>query len=276
MKKLKYLVLIVLLFFTFQNVSALDKELKVYDYAQVLTSEEEEQLREKSLEFMSKYNMDIIMVTVKHHEKRTTKDYAQDFYDYNDFGVGNTHDGLIFVIDFNFNEKSDFYIATTGEAIRMFDDYRINSILDTIDVEYYKDSENYLNMFTAFISASSKYVDLGIPSSNKNTIINSRGDLVYKKRTPWIKMGIISFIISSAVLIFFILKNRMVKKKTNANDYLNKNSVKISTRSDKFITTHTTSVRINDSSSSGGGHVGGSSISIGSSGTSHGGGGRSH
>lgn len=274
MKKLKYLILAIVLFLTLQNVSAFDKELKVYDYAQVLTPEEEEKLKEKSIEFTEKYNMDIIMVTVKYHEKSTTKAYAQDFYDYNGFGVGNTHDGLIFVIDFNFNEKSDFYISTTGEAIRMYDDYRINSILDSIDDEYYKNSEDYFNMFLAFINASDKYASLGVPSSNSNTRIDSNGDLVYKTGIPWFKITLISLIISSAIVIFFIMKNKMVRKSVNANEYLKKDSVVINNRSDKFITTHTTSVRINDSSS--GGRVGGSSTSRGSSGVSHGGGGRSH
>lgn len=276
MKKLKYLILTIVLFLTLQNVSALDKQLKVYDYAQVLTTEEEEKLKEKSLEFTEKYNMDIIMVTVKYHEKSTTKAYAEDFYDYNDFGVGNTHDGLVFVIDFNFNDKSDFYISTTGEAIRMYDDYRINSILDSIDDEYYKNSKNYFNMFLAFINASDKYASLGVPSSNSNTKIDSNGDLVYKTGIPWFKITLISLIISSAIVIFFIMKNKMIRKSSDANEYLKKDSVVINNRTDKFITTHTTSVRINDSSGSGSGRIGGSSISRGSSGVSHGGGGRSH
>ena len=50
-------------------------------------------------------------------------------------------------------------------------------------------------------------------------------------------------------------------------------SVVIDLKDSRFLTTHTSSVRINDSSSSGG-RVGGSSVSRGSSGRSHGGGGR--
>jgi len=64
----------------------------------------------------------------------------------------------------------------------------------------------------------------------------------------------------------------MVKKSINATYYLDEGSVNINVRKDRYITSHTTSVRINNSSSSGG--IGGSSISRGSSGISHGGGGR--
>ena len=66
----------------------------------------------------------------------------------------------------------------------------------------------------------------------------------------------------------------MVKKSTVAHIYLLKDSVTINKRDDRFITTHTTSVRINDTSSSGGSYGGGSSIHRSSSGRSHGGGGR--
>ena len=42
--------------------------------------------------------MDMVLVTVKYHTKNNTKEYAQDFYDYNKFGLNATYDGIIFVI----------------------------------------------------------------------------------------------------------------------------------------------------------------------------------
>jgi uncharacterized protein len=66
----------------------------------------------------------------------------------------------------------------------------------------------------------------------------------------------------------------MVHKATNADLYINKESINITNRKDQFITTATTRVRITSSSSSGGGHAGGSSFHS-SGGGFHGGGGRS-
>ena len=82
---------------------------------------------------------------------------------------------------------------------------------------------------------------------------------------------ILSLLVPSIVVGIFIEKNKMVKKALNANYYILKDSININDKSDKFITTHTTSVRINTESSSG--FSGGSSVSRGSSGTMHGGGG---
>jgi len=271
MRKIKFLFILLLVFVGMDLVSAeseIDTSIKVYDYADILTSSEEEELQLLANKYIDKYNMDMVLVTVKEHNKIDTKEYAQDFYDYNGFGIGDTNDGLIFVIDLSFG-YTDIYIATTGEAIRVYDDYRINSMLDNI--AFYKDF-GYYDMFESFINDSDKFAMMGVAESNINTVIDKFGNLVRKKRIHWIPITIISLIVSGIVLLIFIFKNRMVKKSINATYYLDEGSVNINVRKDRYITSHTTSVRINNSSSSGG--IGGSSISRGSSGISHGGGGR--
>ena len=273
MKKLRIIFIFILIFIGIKNVSAFDNTLKVYDYAQVLTSTEEKELKTLVDNYINNYNMDMALVTVKYHQKYDTKTYAEDFYDYNGFGIGNTKDGLIFVIDFTFG-YTDIYISTTGQAIRMYDDYRIDKMLD--DIAYKKD-DGYFEMFKIFVNDASNYANSGVPTSNSNTIINEYGDIVYKETMPWGVIIIVSLLVPTIIIIILISKNRMVKKSINATYYLRNGSVIINTRNDRFITTHTSSVRINDDSSSSGGsrgRVGGSSISRGSSGRSHGGGGR--
>lgn len=268
MKKIKILFIFTLIFFGINKVSAFDTTQKVYDYADVLTSNEEQELKELANEYIDKYDMDMVMVTVKYHNKSTTKIYAQDFYDYNGFGIGSTYDGILFVIDFTFGYR-DIYMLTTGNSIIMYDDARINNILDS--VANVSDS-NYYNWFKTFVNKSNYYASLGKPSSNSHVHLDSKGDPYV---IPWGWIIIISLIIPTVVLIIFINKNKMIKKSTNANLYIKDGSVNITTKNDKFITTHTTSYRINtSSSSSGGSRIGGSSISRGSSGRSHGGGGR--
>ena len=273
MKKLRIIFIFIVIFIGIKNVSAFDNTLKVYDYAQVLTSIEEKELKTLVDNYINNYNMDMALVTVKYHQKYDTKTYAEDFYDYNGFGIGNTKDGLIFVIDFTFG-YTDIYISTTGQAIRMYDDYRIDKMLD--DIAYKKD-DGYFEMFKIFVNDASNYANSGVPTSNSNTIINEYGDIVYKETMPWGVIIIVSLLVPTIIIIILISKNRMVKKSINATYYLRNGSVIINTRNDRFITTHTSSVRINDDSSSSGGsrgRVGGSSISRGSSGRSHGGGGR--
>ena len=253
MKRIIFSLIIVLSFSFILPVYALDTSLKVYDYGDKLSDIEEELLRDKVNTFINNYNMDMVLVTVNSHNKYSTEAYADDFYDYNGFGIGSTHDGVLLVVDNNFS-KENIWMSTTGEGIRMYDDYRIDRILDVV-------------------FECSYYASLGIPSSNSNTYINSRGDLVYKKHFPWIGSLGTSLVSATIVLLILISKNKMVKKATNANNYAKQDSLNITNRSDRFVTTHTTSVRIN--TDSGGGRIGGSSTHHGSSGISHGGGGRS-
>ena len=258
MKNIKYIVLLFLIFIGINNVKAFDTSLKVYDYAQVLTAEEEKDLKRNIDLYIANHNMDMAIVTVKYHEKTNTMNYADDFYDYNGFGIGTNYDGVIFVLDFTFLQNGYIWMSTTGKAIDMYTDYRIDSILDSVVA---KKDRGYYEMFNTFIEKSNYYAKQGIPVYDTE---------LETKKVAWKGIIIFSLVIPSIVILILILKNKMVKKSTVAHIYLLKDSIVVNKRSDNFITTHTTSVRIDDSSSSGGG----SSTHRSSSGTSHGGGGR--
>lgn len=275
MKKIKYLLLIfTLIFIGILNVKAIDTSDKVYDFANVLTPTEKEQLKELIDEYIKDYNMDMAVVTVRYHDYKSTMEYADSFYDINHFGIGDTEDGLICVIDFS-TGHDDFWISTKGNAIIMYDDARINSILDAMDVVYYRNKTDYYNMFKAFIDKSTYYASYGIPKSNQHVKLDINGRPYMERPFPWMGISIISLIVSSVTVLVLIKRNKMVHKATNADLYLDKETVNITNRKDQFITTATTRVRISSSSTSGGGHAGGSSFHS-SGGGFHGGGGRSH
>lgn len=257
MKKIKYVLILFLMFIGINNIRAFDTTQKVYDYAQVLTATQEADLKRSIDLYIANNNMDMALVTVKYHNKNNTMNYADDFYDYNGFGIGPNYDGIIFVIDFTFG-YTDIWMSTTGTAIDVYTDTRIDSILDSVAN---KKNDGYYEMLNVFVEKANYYAGQGIPTyeNYNDNYIN------------WKNIIIISLIIPTIIIIILILKNKMVKASTTAGIYLLKDSVLINKRNDKFITTHTTSVRINDSSSSSGG---GSSTHRSSSGRSHGGGGR--
>lgn len=276
MRKLRLLlILLIISFIGIINVKAVDTSEKVYDFAGVLTLEEKEALKEKIDNYIETYNMDMAVVTVRYHNYSNTMKYADAFYDTNGFGIGDKRDGMVCVIDFS-TGHDDFWISTTGEAIRMYDDARIDKILDAMDVVYYRDKTDYYNMFVSYIDKSSYYASLGIPKSNENVRIDENGKPYEIKPFPWLKIGLASVITSGIIVIVLILRNKMVHKAKNADEYIDKNSIHITNRVDQFVTTNTTRVRVSSSSSGGGGgHAGGSSFHS-SGGGFHGGGGRSH
>lgn len=229
---------------------AIDATEKVYDFADLFTDEEEQQLYTKITNYINEYNLDLAVVTIDENNK-TPREYADDFYDYNDF---NQQGGILFLIDMD-NRK--IYMSTTGQAIKMYNDYRINTALD--EVYTYMSDEEYYEGTSSYIDKISNYAKEGIPTSNKEE----------KSLTSSIFMSLLIGLIGTAVIMaILIFKNKMVRKATTAREYLNKNSIKIQNMGEILISSNTTKHEIDHSSS-------GSSTHTGSSGSSHGGGGHS-
>lgn len=244
-----------------------DTSQKIYDYGDLLTDSEESYLKGLIDEYIKKYNYDMVIVTKKNYNASDTAmmNYADDFYDYNHFGIGSTKDGILLFLNVD-SLGPVVWMSTTGNAILMYDDARISSMKSAMSSV--KNNGNKA-IVEAFINKASNYAESGIPASNKHAYIDENGEYQVKKTYPVFRNIMISIVGATIILLILIFKNKTVKKATFATEYLDKQSINIYNRRDVFINTHTSRVRIE--SSSGGG--GGSSTHHGSSGTSHGGGG---
>ena len=236
------------------NTPVVDATKKIYDYANLITKDEEEVLYNKVQEFINKYDMDMAIVTINSNPKSSSMAYADDFYDYNNFGKGTNKTGLLFLIDM---QNRNMWISTTGDAINIYTDSRINTILD---YTYDKISnEDYNGCAEQFIEKASYFANKGLTGGSKVVTVP--------------KMICNSLIFAGLVTIVLICiglaTHRKPKKKKEASNYITQ-PLKLSKNSDTFLDKHVSKVKIETSSSSGG-----SSTHSGSSGTSHGGGGRS-
>lgn len=235
-----------------------DASKKIYDYANLLSDDEEKELFNKIENFIDEYNMDLVIVTINDNNKSSSMAYADDFYDYNDFGIGDKNDGILFLIDMDYRKM---WISTTGNAINIYDSY-IDSILD--DCYSYITNKNYYKCAITFINSSvdsyEKYVDL----------------YEKHKRFKWIFGFVLACIVSLIIPTVFCLykksKHKAIKLATDADTYLIKSSFHLTKSEDKFSHSHTSKIHKSTSSGSGSGSGG---THIGSSGVSHGGGGRS-
>lgn len=227
-----------------------DSEEKIYDFADLFSDEEEKKLYKNAKEYIKETGFDIAIVTIDDNNKADAMSYADDFYDYNSFGADDGKDsGVLFLIDMQ-NRK--MWISTTGKAKSVYTDSRINSILDNCESPI--KSEKYFECADVFI-------------------ISAKSEYTTDKVIGWVLGFFISGIISLLVPTIFCFvkksKHKSVFIAKNADLYLERSSVNFTNKEDTFIKTRTTKTARPSSSS------GGSSSHRGSSGVSHGGGGRS-
>lgn len=287
------LILLCVLVFGICNVSLLAAaDTKVYDYANLFTLDEVETLEDSAKKLAEAYQMDIGIVTTNNAEGKSAMEYADDFYDNNDYGYGSNADGLLFLIDM---DNREIYISTCGSGIQYFTDLRISEMLDS--TYEYVSNANYYGAATQFLKDVQTNIYKGIPS-NQNTVEKEYSDprvdynapsnphqpFTTPAGEPLTARSIgLSAIVAALVasLIAFITRSivqysykhpRYTTPATNPDDL----SVHYTEKEDRFVTTHTSRVKIQSNNNGGGGSGGSghSSIHSSSGGHSHGGGGR--
>lgn len=162
-KKIIVAIFLVLLIFLQPLVLYAEKTL-VIDNANLMTEEEVLDLNKRANALSQEYDMDIVIVTADYLDGKTTREYADDFYDYNGYGIGPSYDGLLFLIDM---ENRIPYISTTGIAIRYFTDQRLDDVLDLAYDSGLPDGDFY-GAALGFLKGSEDYLQRGIPSDQYN------------------------------------------------------------------------------------------------------------
>ena len=246
------------------STPSVNAEEKIYDFANLYTDEEEKEIYNSILKFIDERKLDLVVVTIDKNPKGSAMVYADDFYDYNSFGLNETRDGVLFLVDMDTRE---LWISGTGEGKNKYDDQKINMILD----ETFQDFSNkqYYNGTLNVIKTMDSYYDLGY---NNYEEYESKTYVDYLKEIL-IATGIVTII----VMIILVNKNKMVTVATSSREYLDKDTKQVKLVKNQLIDRHVVKSEIvhydsNNHHSSGGGFSGGGGH-ISSSGSFHSGGG---
>ena len=235
-----------------------DTAVKVYDAAGLLSDNEISKLQNRIHQFVNKYNVDMVVVTINHNNKTNmngelpSDNYAMDFYEYNDFGKGaadiHGYDGVILLIDMQYRKFRILDRGVPNEkwgvAKSNVDKYVENMASDLTAQRYYS-AINY------FIGAY-------------------ESDYEYEISFPWIKCSLLALILGFILLSVEKGKYKNIRKATSAANYVKEGSFRLTVNKDTFVSTHTTKTYDPPQKSSGGG-----GSHRGSSGGSFGGGGGS-
>ena len=240
-----------------KNTPLVDASEKVYDFADILTDKEEKEIYEYIQEFIEKTHMDMVFVSIDMPYTYDSKneDYAADFYDYNDFGIDFKNYSGILLLRNNYEQDRYYDMYTFGDAQLYFDQSRYDNILDGIYSNFV--NKEYKYGIRTFINKCTYYYNSGYAHKYKNSYVDEDGYIHKTFAIPYVACTIGASIITLITMIILVKKNKMVRKATTAQQYLDKDTINYSQMKDQFIRSHTTHYTV--SSSSGGGSHGGSS-----------------
>ena len=156
LRKLMLLVMsvsIMSVFLGFSVSSAAGKK-SVIDDAELIKASDEKEL-DKKIKNIQKDKFDVVILTVKSLDGKSAQDYADDYYDNNDYGLDNEKSGVLFLVS-----KGDrkYHISTKGAGIKAFTDYGIGRIKEEIkpylsDGDYFDACDEFLNITKDFVKA---------------------------------------------------------------------------------------------------------------------------
>ena len=201
---------------------------RLVDEADLLTEEEESELLARLNEISERQAFDVAVVTVDGLEGRTPREYADDFYDYNGYGMGADNDGTLLLISM---EARDWYITTTGYGITALTDDGLDYILDQI-VPYLSDGD-YQEAFMTFAELCDEFV------TEARTGRAYDGDHMPKGRFDWVMALGISLVIgvAAAFVSVEVMRSRLksVQAKGSAADYIKPGSMVLGRSEDRFL-----------------------------------------
>lgn len=232
----------------------------VVDEANYLTVAEETDIEQRLEEIKSKYEMDVAVVIVNSLDGKTAEAYADDYYDYNDYGIGMYDDGMLLLIS---KEPRKYHITTYQKAVDIFNDEAIGLLKS--EVEGNLRNDDYYEACVAFAETVDEVAGMyenGISymsPESKESIVGI-----------FMCAGIAALIAAGVMTASAYKGMNTAREKADADNYVKQGSFNLKKSNDIFLYSNLTKTKI-ESSSSGGG-----STHRSSSGRSHGGGGGSY
>lgn len=253
--------------FSLQPAYAAAEDSKVVDDADLLSYDEEQEIQSMLDEFAGESGWTLFAVTTDDANGMTSEEYADDFVDQNAF----EENGVCFLIDM---DNREIYMSTTGSAIRILTDHRIDSIMDN-SYEYAGDGE-YAKCFETMIRETEDSFHEGIESGQYN-YDRDTGEIskAPNRLTVWdMLISLIAAVAAGGAVIAVIAGKYRLKFGGWQYDFKSNSRLDLTNKTDRLVNTFRTAHHIQRDSGGGSGSSGARSTTHHSSGGgTHGGGG---
>ncbi len=222
---------------------------RLVDDADILSSSEEMNLLDTLNELSNELQFDIVVVTTDSTEGKSMRDCADDFFDYNGYGMGDHFDGALLLVDMT---QREWYISTSGYGRKALNDSELDYIGE--EVANHLSWEEYTEAFDDFAEMVADEVEDARDGDHLSV-----GEIVLRV--------IISILVGGALAFIPVanMKKKLnnVERKNKGSDYVRRDRIVITEQRDLFLYQHVQrTLKPKDS---------GSSTHRSSSGRSHGG-----
>ncbi len=264
MKKIGTLVIVLVLLVAFgQPIWATETHpTRMVDAADLLDWHEEEELLELLDEISKRQQFDVVVVTVDSVGHKSLMEFADDYFDYEGYGLGNDRSGALLLINI---EKNEWWITTSGYGIEALTDWGIDYMADKF-VPYLSNGDFY-EAFSVYAESCDQFV-----TQAKEEVPFDRNNQP-KEDFPGVRNLLIALAIGMvvALIVTGVMKRQLVQVRGQraATNYMKDGSLHVTERRDLFMYHRINRVARPKGTRSGGG----SSVHRSSSGRSHGGGG---
>ena len=270
MKKRKISVFISALLFLFTvlvpSAEEAQRQQRLVDTADLLTEQEEADLLKKLDEISERQNCDVAVVTVDSLEGKISQEYADDYYDYNGYGMGSDYDGILLLISM---EERDWAISTSGYGITAFTDAGLSYLSEKILPQL--GEGKYNGAFTKFADLCDDFI-----TEAKNGAPYNETHLPKEPVDNFWILADLVIGLGLGYVIAFRKRGKLisVRRKVTAEDYTVPGSFVLNVNTDRFVRRFVTSKSIvssKEKKSGSGGKKGKSTTHTSSSGRTHGG-----
>jgi uncharacterized membrane protein YgcG len=130
---------------------------RVVDNDGLLKAEQKAELIKMADSISTAYNFDLVIVTERIIGNKTPMEYADDFFDYNGYGLGENKDGCLLL---QVTGIRKYWFSTTGRGITLLDDN--DYAFDKLEANVVKNlkADNYYEAYRAFLSDMEEFLNL--------------------------------------------------------------------------------------------------------------------
>lgn len=219
---------------------------RLTDDAGLLSSAENEELLGKLDEISVRQACDVVIVTTNRLGGKTPTEFADDFFDYNGFGIGPNADGILLMISM---EDRDWAISTHGFGITAFSDagqaHIMKQILPSLgEGDFFAAFSEFSTLADQFLEQAKNdapYVEETLPKPEISPKEYAVRLLV---------SAVLSVLLSLIPLAFLTSSHKSIRSQTHAGTYIRDGSFQVTEGNDLFMYSRESRTRHETSSSS--------------------------